>query len=215
MKIEGAIFDMDGTILDSMVGWNTLAERYLLSIGIEPRHNLNEVFKDLSLEKAAVYYQEHYNVDKTIAEIVNGINLLIKDFYYYDALLKPGAEEFLKFLFDNNVKMCIATASAKGLAHAALKRCGVREYFEEILSCQEIGRGKDVPFIYQAALQNLGTRKENTIVFEDALYAIKTAKNAGFIVAGVYDKYEQSTQEVMDISNYYINDFRKARELFK
>lgn len=213
MNLIGAIFDLDGTILDSMVNWDTLAERYLISLGIKPRENINEVFKDMSMKQAAVHYQKYYGIKKSIDEIINGINGIVRDFYHNDVELKDGVYDYLSMLYDKNVKMCIATASDKHLSEAALTRCGVRQYFTAIFTCSEIGRGKDVPFIYQAALQELGTNKNETIVFEDALYAIKTAKNAGFIVAGVYDKYEANQKKVREISDYYIEDFKKAEVL--
>ncbi len=208
MKIKGAIFDLDGTLLDSMKIWHSVGEDYILSLGILPKENLAETFKDMSLEQSAAYYQSVYGVEKSTEEIIAGINAVIKEFYLEKALLKEGVKEFLSALHRNNVKMCITTAIDKYLAEEALIRCGVKEYFNKIFTCNKVGYGKDEPIIYERALQYLGTGKENTVVFEDAIHAIRTAKKAGFMIAGVFDCSEENQEEVQRLSDYYIYDFR-------
>lgn len=180
MKIEGAIFDVDGTLLDSLSIWDTVGADYLLSLGIQPEENLAEIIKDMSLTQAAIYFQTMYDVEKSVMDIIEGINDIIKDFYLEKVQLLPGVKEFLNYLSTQNVKMIVATVSDKSLIENALIRCGIREFFDEILTCEEVGAGKDEPVIYEKALEKLGTSKENTIVFEDALYAIETAEKAGF-----------------------------------
>ena len=124
--ISSAIFDVDGTLLDSMTVWDTIADDYLLSLGLQPKENLTEVFKTFSLEQSAQYYQEHYNVKKSVPEIIEGINQLISDFYFYKAPLKSGVKEFLNELKEHSIPMCIATATELNLIEAALSRCGIR-----------------------------------------------------------------------------------------
>lgn len=206
MKIRGAIFDVDGTLLDSMSIWDTIGERYLRSIGYEPKENLNEVFKNMSLRQAARYYQSEYGVTLSIDKIVGGVNAMLERFYRYEALLKPGAAELLERLRQNNVKICIATATDRYLVEAALERCGVLSCFGEVFTCSEVGHGKDEPHIFEAALRFLGTEKAETIVFEDALYAIRTAKGAGFPVAAVYDVHEKAQMEVRALSDLYLEN---------
>lgn len=205
--IKGAIFDLDGTLLDSMHIWNNMGERYLRSIGYEPRENLNDTFRTLSLYQAACYYISEYGVDLSVDEIMNGINNMIEKYYRNEAVLKAGAAEFLKKLNDNGVKMCIATATDKYLVEAALKHCGISEYFSDIFTCTSVGHGKDEPVIYREALKHLDTDKSETVIFEDSFYALRTAKKDGFITAAIFDLYEKNQSELKALADFYITDY--------
>lgn len=173
--IQGAIFDLDGTLLDSMSIWDTIGEDYLRSLGIETRENLRETFKTFTLEQSAWYYREHYGVTLSVTEIIDGINDMVENYYIEIVPLKPGVKEFLTNLHNRGVKMCIATVTDRHLVEAALKRCGVREFFSEIFTCAQIGKSKEDPAIYHEALEHLGTEKTQT----QWEYAIdpETAKN--------------------------------------
>ena len=205
--IKGAIFDLDGTLLDSMTIWDTIGEDYLRSLGIEPRENLLETFKTFTLEESAEYYRTHYGVTLSVEEIVNGVNLMIEDFYRNTVLLKEGVADFLAKLSNDGVKMCIATVTDKYLVEAALTRLNVRQYFGEIFTTAEVGCGKNDPKIYRTALAYLGTEKQGTLVFEDVLHALMTAKNDGFPVAAVYDEHEKNQEELKELADIYIEDF--------
>ena len=215
MRIRGAIFDVDGTLLDSMFIWDTIGETYLRSIGYEPREKLNEVFKNMSLFQAARYYRTEYGVTLSIDEIMNGVNAMLERYYRFEVSLKPGVAELLAQLQASGVKLCIATATDRYLVEAALERCGVLSCFGEIFTCNEVGHGKDEPDIFEAALRFLGTRREETLVFDDALYAVRTAKEAGFLVAAVYDSHERSQAEVRARSDLYLEDLTQLVELQK
>ena len=215
MKIRGAIFDVDGTLLDSMFIWDTIGEAYLRSIGYQPKENLNETFKNMSLHQAARYYQTEYGVTQSIDEIMDGVNAMLERYYRFEVPLKPGVAELLERLRQDGVKLCIATATDRHLVEAALDRCGVLSCFGEIFTCNEVGHGKDEPDIFEAALRFLGTRREETLVFDDALYAVRTAKEAGFPVAAVYDSHERSQAEVRARSDLYLEDLTQLVELQK
>ena len=215
MRIRGAIFDVDGTLLDSMFIWDTIGETYLRSIGYQPKENLNETFKNMSLHQAARYYQTEYGVTLSIDEIMDGVNAMLERYYRFEVPLKPGAAELLERLRQDGVKLCIATATDRHLVEAALDRCGVLSCFGEIFTCNEVGHGKDEPDIFEAALRSLGTRREETLVFDDALYAVRTAKEAGFPVAAVYDNHERSQAEVRARSDLYLEDLTQLVELQK
>lgn len=213
MKITGAIFDLDGTLLDSMFIWDNVGEQYLLSLGIRSKKNINEILKNMSLAQGAAYIQRAYGVEKTREEIMAGVNAIVEHFYTAEVQLKDGAAEFVRYLAENGVKMCIATATDEYLVEAALDRLGIRKYFSDIFTCNGVGHGKDEPHIYEAACRRLGTSKENTLVFEDAVYAIQTAKAAGFPVAGVCDAAEENQEKMQMICDFYITDFTRAREI--
>ena len=205
--IKGAIFDLDGTILDSMFIWDTIGEDYLRSLGKEPKENLAEVFKTFTLTQAAEYYRNNYGIKLSTQEIVEGINNMVAEIYRTKVVLKAGVSNFLKRLQSANVKMCIATVTDRTITEEVLKRLGVYEYFSEIFTCAEVGYNKESPEIYRQALKHLKTAKTETVVFEDTLHAIKTAKEDGFKVAAVYDEHEPLQEEIKKISDYYITDF--------
>ena len=215
MRIRGAIFDVDGTLLDSMFIWDTIGETYLRSIGYQPKENLNETFKNMSLHQAARYYQTEYGVTRSIDEIMDGVNAMLERYYRFEVPLKPGVAELLERLRQSGVRLCIATATDRHLVEAALDRCGVLSCFGEIFTCNEVGHGKDEPDIFEEALRFLGTRREETLVFDDALYAVRTAKEAGFPVAAVYDSHERSQAEVRARSDLYLEDLTQLVELQK
>ncbi len=206
--IKGAIFDFDGTLVDSMFIWDTFGEDYLKSFGIEPKENLAEVFKTFTLEQAAEYYRRHYGIELTVNEIAEGINTMVAEIYRTKVVLKPGISDFLKRLQSSGVKMCIATVTDRPVVEDVLKRLNIYEYFSEIFTCTEVGFSKETPEIYRLALKHLGTKKTETVVFEDVLHALKTAKDDGFTVAAVYDSHESMQKEMKEISDYYITDFK-------
>ena len=214
--IAGAVFDVDGTLLDSMSIWDTVGADYLRSIGFKPKENLNEVFKDMSLDQAARYYQTEYGVTLSVEEITEGVNALLEDFYRHRAALKLGAGELVRELSSRGVKLCVATATDRYLVEAALERCGVLSCFGRIFTCGEVGHGKNEPHIFEAALRFLGTVREETLVFDDALYAVRTAKKAGFPVAAVYDSHEKGQAQVRALADVYLENLAqldKLREL--
>jgi len=205
--LKGAIFDLDGTVLDSMFIWDTIGEDYLRTLGKKPHEDLKETFMTLTLEEAAEYYREHYGVTLSVREIVDGVNAMVEGIYRTKVTLKLGIEEYLRWLKENGVKMCVATVTDRYLVEETLQRLGIRRFFSEIFTCAEVGFGKDKPIIYRKALEHLGTAKEETYVFEDSLFALKTAKADGFPTVGVYDRHEERQNELQNLADYYIRDF--------
>ena len=203
-ELKAAIFDLDGTLLDSMHIWDTFGEEYLKSIGVAPREGVNRAVGNLSIVQAAQYFREEYGVPFSEEEIMDGINRLAEKCYREEAPLKKGVREFLAKLHAQGVKMCVATATDRYLVDAALTRCGVRQYFSEIFTCTEVGSGKDEPVIFRRALAFLGENRQNTVFFEDALYAVKTAKADGFFVCAVYDPHERNASALRALADMYV-----------
>ena len=210
--IKGAIFDLDGTLLDSMQIWDNIAANYLISRGATPRPGLRDELRALGGHQIPVYFQSNYGIIESEERIYSAINELLEDFYFNKAPLKEGAAELLDKLLGQNVKMCVATATDRYLVEPALERCGIFEYFERIFTCGEERTSKSSPEIYLRAAKFLGTKIIDTLVFEDALYAMKSAKKAGFPVAAVYDLSAGDQQEeIRKLCDYYCNslfDFR-------
>ena len=205
--LKGAIFDFDGTLVDSMFIWDTIGEDYLRLLGKEPHEDLKETFMTLTLEEAAEYYRTHYGVTLSVKEIVDGVNTMVEGIYRTRVALKQGVADFLAQLKENGTRMCIATVTDRYLVEETLDRLGILQYFSEIFTCAEVGYGKDKPIIYRKALEHLDTAKNETYVFEDSLFALKTAKADGFTTVGVYDRHENRQDNLKNLADYYIVDF--------
>ena len=203
-KVRASIFDVDGTLLDSMSVWDDIGERYLMSLGISAREGLHDVLNTMSLEQGAAYLKEEYQIDKPISQIVKEVLKIVSDFYRFEAPLKPGVKETLEWLKSSGIRMVIATSGDKELVEAAMERNGVSQYFERIYTCTEVGAGKDEPEIYLKAAGFLQTEPENIAVFEDALHAAETAKTVGFMVVGVYDaSNEENLSRMKEVCDCY------------
>ena len=206
MNFKGAIFDLDGTLLDSMPFWETLGSEYLKAKGIIPRENVDRTLKTMSLQQGARYLKREFSIPGSEDEIIDEIVAMIEDIYLSKAPLKAGALPLLERLYEEKVRMCIATATENSLAKAALERLGALRYFDFILTCFDTGMGKDRQEFFLKALELLNTPKEETIVFEDALYAIKSAKAAGLLVVAVYDEsFHEEREEIRVISDFYLD----------
>ena len=193
--IKGAIFDVDGTLLDSMEIWEDVGVRYLNSIGIEAEPDLGTVLFTMSIQEGAAYVKEHYHLSQEPEEIVQGVLDIISNYYKKTALLKSGAKELLEKLDKHNIPMTVASSNNKKEIEMAFERLGIAKYFDRIFTCEEVGAGKTKPDIYLRAAEYLGTRPEETVVFEDVIHAIRTAKQAGFQVVGIYDETSKDDQE--------------------
>ncbi len=215
MKIKYAIFDFDGTLFDSMSIWDRVGEIYLGSLGIKPKPSLREDVRALSLYQAACYVKKEYKVSLSEEEIMAGINRVVENFYLYEVLPKPGVIDFLDQMKRAGISMCIATASDQAQIKAALKRCNMDHYFEKIFTCTEVGHGKDEPLIFRKAMEFLGGDRSNTVVFEDAIHAIRTAKEDGFRVVGVFDASERRQEEVRELTDAYLVDFEHTDDFWK
>ena len=208
--IKGAIFDLDGVLLDSMSVWDTLGEQYLIAMGKKPQKDIQDILRPMSLIQAATYFQTEYGITESVSDIIGKIDGLLERFYREDVKLKPGVADYISGLKRKNIKMCITTATERFLAEAALKRNNIEGYFDEILTCNEVEHGKDEPEIYFRALAILGTSKEDTLVYEDALHAVQTAEKAGFRVVAVYDKSaEMQRAEIEKIADMYMESFEQ------
>jgi len=221
--IKAAIFDVDGTILDSMSIWNNAAEMFLRSMGIKAETGLGKIMFSMNMTEGAEFLKNRYELDMDKDEIITGINNTIKYFYNYHVQLKEGVKKFLKDMKQAGIRMTAATSSDRHVVEEALKRLNVISYFDRIFTCTEVGAGKVKPDIYLAAAGYMGTLPKDTWVFEDALYAIRTAKNAGFRTVGVYDfssiENIEEIKETCDIFLSKLNDFHglieKINERYK
>jgi HAD superfamily hydrolase (TIGR01509 family) len=193
--IKGIIFDIDGVVLDSMGIWNDLGSRYLISLGKQPEEGLNTILFSMSMEQGAEYLKSHYNLKQSTAKILDGIRLMLQSFYFEEVHSKPGAKELMEFFRSKEIRMTAATSSPRMHIERALSRNGLLGYIEVIYTTSEIGVSKHAPDIYNKAAEYMNLTPTEIIVLEDSLYALKTAKNAGYKTIGVYDKDGETDQE--------------------
>ncbi len=201
--IKGVIFDVDGVLLDSMEIWTDLGARYLMSLGREPEEGLAEILFSMSMEQGAEYLKEHYSLDLTPDMITDGLRDMLRDFYFYEVGAKPGAAALMK------LRMTAATSSPEEHVRRALERNGLLGYLDRIFTVAELGVSKHSPDIFDAAARSMGTARDETLVFEDSLYALRTAAKAGFHTAGVFDaKGEPDQKGMRETAEIYITDLR-------
>ncbi|MGN0641481.1 MAG: HAD family hydrolase [Oscillospiraceae bacterium] len=210
--INAAIFDLDGTLLDSTEMWENLGERFLQSLDIVPKDGLRDEIWDMSLPESAAFFKREYALSLSEEEIIARLNELSESVYTNDAPLKSGAKRLLGSLQMLDIKCAIATAADKNLAEAALARTGISEYFSGILSCSEHG-AKTAPDIFLKAAELLGAKPRETVVFEDSLTAVQTAKSAGFITAAVFDSSEKNPDLLRDTADFYGKNLDELRKL--
>ena len=214
MRLQSAIFDMDGTLLDSMHIWREIGPRMLRARGIEPASDLGERLKPMTARQGAAYCKEAYGLPETVDEVYAQIEAQVRSFYENEVEAKPGVKNLLSLLKMEGVWMYVATATDRPLAEAALKTAGIDGFFRGIITTREAGQEKrEGPEIYERALRRLRSNKKDTVVFEDALYALRTAKEAGFRTAAVYDPSEPGQEEMRRLAEYYIRSFEELTEL--
>ena len=207
MNITGVIFDFDGTVFDSMHIWKGVKFQFFDRIGLILNEEQREEFKKLFLLDAIELAKERFNLKMTDKELFNEFFTLIKEKYLADTKPKNDIIEFLEKLKAKGVKMGIATATGEPALIAVLEKFNMLHYFEEIYSTYTVGASKTEPKVYDVVLNELGTEKETTWIFEDALYAAKTAKKAGYNVVGIYDKSEPEQEELKNLVDIYIHNY--------
>ena len=219
MKIKGAIFDMDGTLADSMVFWDELwgliGNAYCDGKPFRPKAEDEEKMRTMTTMDVCALLHRDYGMGKSPEEIYGVYADALVDFYASTVQPKAGAAEFLEYLSSQGVSMCIASGSAANLVELFLNRTGLCKYFGKVFSCVDIGAGKDKPDIYLAALDFLGTAKEDTWVFEDAYIAVHTAKELGLNVVGIYDAQNFGQDKIEKEADIYIAEGETLEKLIK
>jgi HAD superfamily hydrolase (TIGR01509 family) len=199
-NIKAVIFDLDGTLIDSMWVWGKIDEDYFKVRNMDLPSDLKVQIEHLSFDDTAVYFKSNFNISDTVDEIKKEWLDSAHMEYINNVKLKPGVIEFLSLLKTLNIKIGLATSNTKILLEAGLQANGIYDYFDSITLTDEVSRGKNFPDVYLLAAQRLGVKPEECIVFEDILPAVKGAKAAGMKVVGVYDDFSKEQRE--DIINH-------------
>ena len=208
--ITGAIFDVDGVLLDSIEAWEEVDTRYLQAQGITPDSDLAQVLLKMHMTESVEYMRERYRLPWTPEEILTQILEMMEEYYTHIIQPKEGALDLLQELKGNGIPVTVATAGDRGLAQAGLKSSGLLPYIDKLFTCGEVGAGKESPAVYQAAWRSMGTELSGTWVFEDSLHGVITAGRAGFPTVGVYDKASEGNMgQMRENSTYYMMDFQE------
>ena len=207
MNITGAIFDFDGTVFDSMHIWKGVKFQFFDRIGLVLSEEEKKEFQGLFLLDAIDLAKKRYDLGFSDKELFDEFFTLIREKYLADTKPKNDIIEFLEKLKANGVKMGIATATGESALMAVLEKYNMTDYFSAIYSTYTVGASKTEPKVYDVVLEAIGTEKETTWVFEDALYATKTAKANGYNVVGIYDKSEPNQEELKALADIYIHNY--------
>ena len=209
-SFQTAIFDLDGTLVDSMWIWETVITRSLEKRNIPPDKSLEEKFRDMTFTQSAQFVVEAFHINETPQALMDDWNSIIFDDYKNHIRLKPGAYEYIKKLKNQGIKLAIATSNFKEAVEAVLSSNGVWADFSFVITSDEIGKNKSFPDIYLSCAKALNTLPENCMVFEDILLACSTAKKAGMQVTGVYDQMSaQDRSKMEELCNRYIVSFEE------
>lgn len=214
--IKSVIFDLDGTLIDSMPVWYNVDRIFLAENGHDYPPDVSEAVRKMRIEESSVYFKDRFKLPHSQEYIINRIEELVREQYEYKIPVKPYVNELLDFLDEKNIPYGIATSTYKSLAVMVLTRLGIYDRFRFLMTCSEISSGKTEPLIYLKSAELLGTEPSQTAVFEDSLHCIETASAAGFYTAAVYD--ESSADEwdsIVKISDISFMNLKNASDIFQ
>lgn len=206
-RIKGAIFDLDGTLFDSLWVWEEIDKRFLSVRGLEVPPDYSKAIGAMGFKETAEYTIRRFGLNETPDRLMNEWMDMARDIYAEEIKLKPQAEEFLLALKNRGIKLAIATSSSADLYVPALKNNGIYDLFSAITDTSET-RGKDHPDIYFAAAKKMGLKANECVVFEDLPVALKSAHGGGFTTVAISDKHNISeVEEIKKFAAYYAQGF--------
>ena len=208
-KYDGIIFDVDGTILDSMNVWFKVTSNFFELHGLVLTDEQAEAYKEMTLEESLPQINAQYGLGMTNEEIFNEFRTLVSREYSNTIMLKPGIDTYLKRLRDNGTKIAVATSGYEGMCKSAFRRLGIIDYIDAYAFSSEVGVNKGNPDIYLLAAKRIGILPHECTVFEDIALGIGTASKAGFKTCAVYDDTNANqTQLLKQISDRYITGWQ-------
>lgn len=207
-EIDAVIFDMDGSLVDSMWMWHEIDIEYLGRFGIELPPDLQSRIEGMSFHETAVYFKEHFPIPDPLEEIKRTWNEMAWDKYMHEVPLKPGIPEFLEGCRVQGIKLGIATSNSRELVENIAAVHHLKDYFTCIVTGSDVERGKPSPDIYFAVAEGLNADCERCLVFEDIIPGIQAGKNAGMKVCAVEDEYSVPARDAKKkLADYYIEDY--------
>lgn len=202
-----ALFDMDGTIIDSMKFWISVLTDFMMNHKIPIDEDLISILESLNQEETLNYLLSNYSINRTFEESDQELDDLMMDYYLNKMVLKPGAKDLLEEMKVHNIPMAIVTATKDDLAIPALRKQGLEEYFSFIQTTSNAGFMKAKPEYWHLAAKRARTTMKNVVVFEDSLYAAKIANSLGAKIIGVEDEVTlHQKEELIQISEQYVSN---------
>lgn len=206
--IDAVIFDMDGSLVDSMWIWHEIDIEYLGRFGISLPQGLQSKIEGMSFHETAVYFKENFSIPNSLDEIKQTWNEMAWDKYMHEVPLKPGIPEFLKGCRERGIRLGIATSNSRELVENIASVHHLKDYFTCIVTGSEVERGKPSPDIYFAVAAGLNVACDRCLVFEDILPGIRAGKSAGMKVCAVEDEYSVPARDAKkELADYYIEDY--------
>lgn len=214
MKIKGIIFDLDGTLLDSVWVWRQIDIDFLGKHGFSVPEDYTDAIMAMGFQEIAEYTIDRFHISATPEEVMAEWNEMAREAYSQKVRLRPGTEELLRLLREKEIPAGVATSNHAFLYEPCLKNNGIYEYFHSFTEVGEVGRGKDFPDVYIRAAEKLGCKPGECMVFEDILPALETASRAGFVTVGVSEKAWQHEESRMEAAcDYRIEEIHNAISL--
>jgi 16S rRNA pseudouridine516 synthase len=207
-NIDAMIFDLDGTLIDSMWIWKDIDNEYLKKYKIQTPLNFQKEIDGLSFTEAAIYFKDFFHLTDSVEKIKKDWNSIAMNLYCTQVPLKKNAIKLLNYGKRNNLKMGIASSNSRELVDAVLKVLEIDSYFDTVVTSCEAKKGKPEPDVYLLAAKNLNVCCEKCLVFEDVIAGIKAGQSASMKVCAVEDAYSNNMkQEKIELADYYISDF--------
>lgn len=214
--IEAVIFDLDGTLVDSMWMWKSIDIEYLAKFGMEMPEDLQHCIEGMSFSETAAYFKERFHLPDSLEQIKSDWNEMAWNKYLYEVPLKEGVKDFLTYLKENNIPTGIATSNSRELVDLIIDKHDMKGYFSSIRTSCEVAKGKPSPDIYLLVAEDLGVSPQNCLVFEDVLQGVMAGKNAEMKVCAVYDDYsEKDMDEKKKLADYYVNSVTEVLKLLE
>lgn len=209
-QIQSVIFDLDGTLVDSMWLWHEIDVEFLEQRGLSLPETYQKDIEGMSFTETAVYTKELFHLSESVEELKEIWNRMAIEKYTNEVPFKPGAEKFLKYCKSKDIPVGIATSNSRELVEAVGKSLHFEEYIQEIVTACEVERGKPAPDVYLEAASRLGVQPFGCLVFEDVPMGILAGKNAGMRVCAVEDAFSaEQKEEKRKLADYYITDYHE------
>ncbi|MFQ7311840.1 HAD family hydrolase [Sellimonas sp.] len=208
-NVKAMIFDMDGTLMDSMWIWPDIDDYYVKKYDLVLPDDFHTAIEGKAYRETAQYFIDVLHMSMDVEAIMKEWTQLAYERYKNDVFLKPGAKELLKYGKEKGIVFGIATSNGRSLVDMVLKERNIQQYFQSVRTSCEVGKGKPSPDVYLKVSEDIGVSPENCLVFEDVPMGILAGKRAGMRVCAIYDKFsEKQDQQKKELADYYIRDFR-------
>ena len=207
-NIKACLFDMDGTLLDSMHIWKDIDIEFLGRYGHDLPPTLQREIEGMSFRETACYIKDRFHLPPSIEEIMNIWNEMAFQKYSEEIFFKEGAFEFVKMLKKKGIRTAICTSNSRELVNAVAEHLGFLPYFDTIITSCEVGAGKPAPDIYLEAAKRVGVAPEHCLVFEDIVTGLTAGKRAGMKLCAVEDVYSADQKEAKKaMADYYVENY--------